>query len=514
MPPATEFDPAVFLQPDVVAAYFDEEARRNMARVVASPEYFRSVLMIDKGLGNKGTLASSADPWQQADFEAMDPAWLSVAGRGTGRPKYLHAYLERARGHSKTTDIAATALWAMLSSRRKLRGLAASGSKEQAGFIRDGIDTLLRLNSWLGEVIRVNKWEVTNLRTGSELTILATNEGTTYGHTPDFAIVDELTHWTNEGFWTSLASSAGKRPGCVLHIISNAGVGRGKPLKEGDDPSDLGGSWQWRIREQFRISDEAYFHRLDGCVASWITEKQLAFQRKLLSDTAYSRLWLNEWQIDGASALPWDDIEACVVLPGPREDGSGLECCVGAIDLSQTKHYTALVIFGINLDRRRVELAFTKRWRPQDFPDKRISLRHVRAEIREYAQRFNLLGLAYDPHQAALLVEDLMVGEKGPRGEWKYPPLPCHQQNFTPKDKHAMATKALACFRERQVDLYRDQELLRDLTRMRLIEKTGKRLSIEAPEGDDVGHCDVGTAYVLGWPWAIGTLNTLLGVVE
>jgi hypothetical protein len=494
-------DLAFLCRPEVRSAFFDEMARRNMARVKEDPEYFRSVLMIDTGLGERASFGACMDDWQRQDFAAMDPAWLTVVGRGKpGMQVFFDSYYERGRGHSKTNDIAVAVLWALLSSPRKLRGVAASGSKEQAGFVRDAIDTLLRLNKWLGELIQVNRFEVKNVRTGSHLMILAAAENTSYGHTPDFVIIDELTHWDNEGFWTSLASSAGKRPGCVMQIISNAGNGRGKPLEGDAELHDLGGSWQWRVREEFRTGKRSYFHRLEGCVASWITPEQLAIQQRRLAPTAYSRLWNNQWQLDGANVLPWEDIEACCVLAGERTSGDGLYCTIGAIDLSQTKHFSALVIFGINLDRRRVELVLCKRWMPSEFPNGRISLRHIRTEIREYAQRFNMVGLAYDPHQGELLAEDLE----------KVDHIPCYRQNFNPKEKHIMATTCLNTLREHGVDLYRDPDLIRDLMQMRVLEKTQKRLTIEAPEGDDVGHCDVGTAFVLGLPWALGTLERTL----
>jgi hypothetical protein len=44
-------------------------------------------------------------PWQEADFAALDAAWLALAGRGP-QAAVRRAYIERPRGHSKTTDTA------------------------------------------------------------------------------------------------------------------------------------------------------------------------------------------------------------------------------------------------------------------------------------------------------------------------------------------------------------------------------------------------------------------------
>ena len=131
-----------------------------------------------------------------------------------------------------------------------------------------------------------------------------------YGLTPDFAVVDEVTHWRSRDLWDALLSSAAKRSTCMFVVISNAGFL--------DD-------WTWQTRELIRTDPAWYFSRLDGPVASWITPENLAEQRRLLPPTAYARLWLNEWSSDAGDALPAADIEACVTLPGPILDpGAGL----------------------------------------------------------------------------------------------------------------------------------------------------------------------------------------------
>ena len=77
-----------------------------------------------------------------------------------------------------------------------------------------------------------------------------------YGLTPDFAVVDEVTHWRSRDLWDALLSSAAKRSTCMFVVISNAGFL--------DD-------WTWQTRELIRTDPAWYFSRLDGPVASWIT---------------------------------------------------------------------------------------------------------------------------------------------------------------------------------------------------------------------------------------------------
>lgn len=486
---------AALSQPSVARALYDEIARRDFEAVCASPQRFREVLIIDKGAGQTGTLDASMDPWQRRDFEAMDPAWLTVVGRGSGSARFYASYKERARGHSKTTDIAATCTWALLSSSRKIRGVVASGSQEQAGFVRDAIDVLLRLNPWLGERLQLNKFEVINRLTGSSLKILAANESTNYGHTPDFAIIDELTHWENEGLWTSIFSATAKRPYCVLEVIANAGQSKGRSLSADVPADELGGSWHWRVRESCRVDPDWYFHRLEGCEASWITPAALKKQRGGLSNREYTRLWLNEWLATGSDKLDMEDVERCIVLPGPYDNAYDFDCCVGALDLSQTKHHSAFVIFGIDNKRQKVRLAQTRVWRPQDFPDGRIKLRTVCNDVKDLCNRYNVIGVAYDPAQAELLAEDLDAAG-----------IATYRQLFTPPEKNLMARRMIAALRDQRIDLYRDRELIKQFGKLEIVDKN-KRLAIVAPEDAESGHCDLAIAFSIGLPWALDTLE-------
>ena len=194
-------------------------------------------------------LDTVCDPWQRADFESLDPAWRFVAGLADDRPQFQRAYLERPRGHAKTSDIAVQVCWALFASRRKLAGVVAAGDVDQAGLLRDAIDRLARLNPWLGKVLEVQRTRVLNVHTGSELVILSSDAPTSYGLTPDFVVCDELTHWGKRDLWDSLLSSAAKRSRCLLLVIANAGFAE---------------SWQWQTREAIRADQSWLFHRLDG----------------------------------------------------------------------------------------------------------------------------------------------------------------------------------------------------------------------------------------------------------
>lgn len=467
------------IDPRILNAVPAERARRRVAKLKNDPAAFRESVLIDCN-GRSIELSKVLDPWQRQDYEALDAGWRRVAGKHT-EDCVARAYLERPRGHSKTTDLAVQALWVLFASDRKIVGVAAAAAKKQAKLLRDAIDTILRLNPWLAEEIVANNYVVTNLRTGSTFEILASDGGTTMGQTPDFAIVDELTHWKNRDLWDSIFSAVAKRPNCVLVVIANAGFGQGV-------------SWQWETREACRVDQDWYFHRLDGPRASWITGKNLAEQRRILTPPAYKRLWLNQWLTETGDALDMEDVTSCCVMPARPIDNRNCSFAIGGLDLGLTHDHAGFVVIGGDVVRRKLILLEAVRWDPALFPNHRISIKAVEQDVMEICQRRGVLGVAYDPWQCERTAEELI--EHG---------LRMFRYEFGSKTQDEMATCLLDTVRNADIELYPDPSLLRDLSRLTIVEKRlGHKL--EAPR-DESGHCDVATAFCIALPWAVGTMR-------
>jgi hypothetical protein len=150
----------------------------ELNRCAVDPAFFRSRLLVETDRGAR-PLGDVLDDWQKADFEALDSAWKRVAGLPSDGGKQ-RAYLERPRGHSKTSDLAVMVAWALAFSRRSLRGIAAAASSDQAGLLREAIGRLCRLNPWLAEMLEVQRYRVVNRnpKSGSELEIMSSDEAT------------------------------------------------------------------------------------------------------------------------------------------------------------------------------------------------------------------------------------------------------------------------------------------------------------------------------------------------
>lgn len=479
----------------------------NPAQLKADPKAFRASLMIEAG-GETKRFGDVIETWQRADFEALDDAWCKVAGLPV-EPKWQRAFLERPRGHSKTTDIAVQVTWVLFASPRALSGVVCAADRDQAKLIRDAIDRLVRMSPWLKQFVDVQAWSIKNPMTGSECTILSSDVASSYGLTPDFVVCDELTHWPKPDLWESLFSSAAKKPSCLLLIICNAG---------------FQSSWQWLLRESIRQRDDWYFSRLNGPKASWITLKILAEQEDLLPAISFNRLWLNQWSEGAGDALAADDITAAFSLTGPMNGPEAGWSFVGGLDLAYRSDASALVVLGKNVgyvERKEIEqrrnpsiamramqdlgvldsprkkyettthpgsgkyrLAYLRIWKPT--AGRTIDLTDVEREVAEIAKRFRVQHIGCDPFQAIAMIQRLR--SQG---------IPISEVTFSPANLQSMASEVLHAFTDRKIELFPDDDLRADLQSLRVIERAhGFRLESPRTKSGEAGsgHGDAATA--------------------
>ena len=91
----------------------------DLLSLQSDPTAFRSALSIDTDAG-PAPLADVIDDWQAADFQALDPVWRRAAGQKSDGDCYSRAWLERARGCSKSCDAMVMATWCLFASRRQI----------------------------------------------------------------------------------------------------------------------------------------------------------------------------------------------------------------------------------------------------------------------------------------------------------------------------------------------------------------------------------------------------------
>ena len=414
-----------------------------------------------------------ADPQQIADHDVMIPGILRAMGRpAEGGPS--SAYLERPRAGGKTTDMALCGNNILAGSRQPCRGLAYAQGKDQARLLRDAGSDGIRCTPGLDKLLSVQAYRTVNQHNGGTLDIMSSDVASSWGPTPNFILVDELTHWVNELLWDSLVTSAGKVRDCLLIVGSNAGLGKGS-------------SWHWRRREQFRVDPDLYFGRFESPPAR-ITPERLAQQERLVTKSTFRRVWLNEWLAEAGDALDSADIEKAIVLAGPmdyREDGYSY---VGGLDLGIRHDHSAFVVIGCDHAEHRMKLTLCESWKPPKGGS--VDLGEVRGAVLAAKERFGMKGVLYDPWQCEFLSQTLR--DDG---------LTMEPVTFTGQNLNELARTLLDTFRSQRLDLYRDDGLIEDLQRLLILERPyGYKLEVaRTAEG---GHGDKATALAIALPTA------------
>jgi hypothetical protein len=443
---------------------------RDSAPAIDTPAMFRQAISIETDGGPK-PLADVLDDWQAKDFKALDSALEVVAGRRSITPTTItRAFVERPRGHSKSSDLATMIVYALASATRPAVIVIAAADADQAKLIRHAAERIIRANPWLADLVEVQRDRITG-QAGAVAHFIPADVGSSYGWTPDAIIADEVVHWgpAGERLWHSLLSSAAKRPGCVVIVASNAG-------------SLAANGWQWQLREAARQSDDWYFCSLDGPQASWLSAKALAEQRRLLPDAVYLRLWENRWVEGGGDAIPPSDLKAAIALADQPSPGERIAASFMGVDLGIAHDASAFVIVRREQSGERVELCDVRRWLPE--PGRRVSLEAVETAIIEACERWGVQSISIDPWQAVSMAERLRS-----RG------IVVNEVQQTGPNLQRMADAIVTGFADGQIALYRDDALLADLRSLTVVERgAGWRLS--APRTKH-GHADTATALAL-----------------
>ena len=352
------------------------------------PSEFRENILLP--VDDETSFQTSVQNWQTQDFEALDQAWQELAGhRRRNRKTIRRAYIERPRGHSKTSDMAMQIAWILLEAKQPLIGLAAAADRDQANFIHDSLHRLAKVNPELIEDLKFVQHEVRNSKTGSRLEVISSDVKSSYGALPDFVVCDELSHWEKPEMWYSLLSSAAKKPACVLTILTNAGVGRG---------------WQWEVREHARQADAWYFSSLDGPHAPWITDDWLVEQRALLPEPVFERLWLNRWQHSDGNFVTLVEAEKCRVESRCYQvDGQPGRLYVATIDYAEKHDFTV----GCVCHREGEKIVIDRMDVVKPSPSQPTRISWVEDWIEDIASRFHQVRFVVDDYQLLSTIQQL-----------------------------------------------------------------------------------------------------------
>lgn len=451
----------------------------------SSPKAFRDALLFPTADGPQPFGAIAAD-FQVEGFRALDPDLLAL--RDGTKPPHGRHWTERSKGGSKDSDTSMSLLWLLLFSQRALTIRVGAGDFAQADELRRAALSIVRMNPWIAQYgIEIQRDAIKNVDTGSIAQILTMDPSGSHGARPDWTVINELSHLGSREFCLTLLDDSTKNPLGVVSILTNAG---------------FIDSWQHELRELYRTDPRWKFSKY--CKpAPWLSPQDIEEARRRNPDGRFRRLFLGEW-VHGSEGdgIPYNLIERACILDGPHPlPLKSTHFYAGAVDLGVRKDNASFVLFGVCPSMRRIEVARVENWSPQMFGGA-IDLPSVERRILELSNEFQSYWTLFDRHQGELMISRLRAAG-----------INCLIWDSSPRSQHEMAVTLLESFQNETLALYKDELLISDLTKARIVERPSVGYKIEWPR-DEHGHCDRGQCVASALPLLQSELRGLIRDME
>lgn len=400
-------------------------------------------LVLDDGR----TWAAAAERIQWVDARAI----LDLSN-----PTRYH-FLTRARGRSKTTDLAGITLAAMLTQMAPgEEHYATAADKAQGRLLLESMRGFAQ-RSGLAPLFRFDQYKVTTY-TGVVLEVLGDDVPGSYGLKPSYLVVDEIAQWPNtalaEERFGALYSSMPKKKGRMV-LLTTAG-----------DPAH----WSHRIREQAMTSSRWRRHEVPG-PAPWADPLLLDDQRQLLPAFRYQRLFENRWTAGDESFTTLDDVRACVRHAGPLQPLAGTKYVIG-VDLGWVNDPSVAVVAHVAPNPERGAGAPDVIWdRHQIWAgshDHPVPFDDVEAWLLEMARTFNDATIVMDAREGVGMAQRLRTQR-----------LKVEEIPFSSRVNTDLARTLLPLLRAHRLDLPDDTHLIDELVNLRIAETRDGQYRIE-----------------------------------
>jgi hypothetical protein len=412
-----------------------------------------------------------AYPWPWADAAAvLDPE--------PHAPRRF--WDQRARGMSKTDDAAGDGLCTLVADAPpRSRSFAYAGDQDQARLILDSIAGFTERTPGLADLVEVGARTVTCRATGATLSVESSDSASAFDTRPYFTVVDEVAQWpdtSNFGrLWSAIVSATGKVAGSRLLVLSSAGSPSHPAFK------------RWTVAQE---SPHWRTSNVPG-PSPWWSDADIEAAREQLLPAEFRRLILNEWAEADDSLATVDDVAACVGSFTVLEPRRGARY-VMALDVGTRRDATALAVTHLEPSPtgRRVVVDRVMRWTGSRLHP--VSLSDVETALLAVWRNYGRPKLIYDRMQAEQLTERL-----------RHAGVRCDEFVFSSAGVNRLARSLFGALRDRAILLPADDELVAELSAVRLVE-TGPglvRLDHKSGQHDDMAVvCAMCTASFMDRP--------------
>jgi len=386
-----------------------------------------------------------------------DDALAVLNPRSTSR----YHFLTRARGWSKTTDLAAIVLVIMLTQAHPGDRLdVVAADRDQGALLINAINKFVVRTPGLAGVLNVSRYRVT-APGDVVLEALPADPAGSHGRGPAMLIVDELAQWPDtpsaRDRWKANYTGMHKAPGARLVVLTTAG-----------DPAHF----SYPIRERAAVSSMWRLHEVAG-PSPWADQAYLDEQHASISEASWRRFYLNEWTAGDDRFTTLDDVTACVRHTGPLQPLPGVKYVIG-VDLGWKHDRTAVAVAHLEatdtpgtptvvLDRLDV-------WAGSG--DNPVILDDVEAHVLSTAKLFHRATIKMDAREGVGMAQRLRT--KG---------LTVIDEAFTAALNSQLARTLEPLLRAHRLALPDDPDLIDELVNLRIVEPSSGQARIEHTPG-------------------------------
>jgi phage terminase large subunit-like protein len=390
----------------------------------------------------------------------------------------------RSRGSGKTTDLAGVLVSAMVvQAPVGARLYSVASDRDQGALLVDSIRGFVDRTPGLRGLLEISAYTVRVSGTGVRLDVLAADAPGAWGLRPYFVAIDEIAMWadspSSRAIYEALRTSVSKCNARMV-LITTAG-----------DPAHF----SYEIREH-ALSDPLW--RVNEVLGPppWIDAERLEEQRRALSESAYRRLYLNEWTEAEDALTTLEDLLACATLEGPLPPRRNAMYSIG-VDVGVTRDRTAVAICHVDLypdpiygpELGPVFVDQVRTWTGSR--ERPIELAEVRETVKELAVQYNWAQVVIDPWQGIGIAQELRAQR-----------LIIKQHQFAVASNGRLANTLRVLLRDRKLCIPNDPDLIHELSRVRLRETSPGVMRLDHAPGQ---HDDRAIAIALAATDAIET---------
>lgn len=366
----------------------DPQADEQLARFVGDPVGFFEVL----------TNPETGQPFEvyEAERRFLEAAFIPTETGALPFPELVFSAPKKA---GKTTLAAVAVLYVVrvLGGRFAEAYCVANDFDQAAGRVFQQCVRLIEASPLLRGTAKVTQDTITFLDTEATITALPADYAGAAGGNPNITVFDELWAYVSESsrrLFDEMVPVPTRRVSVRLTVTYAGFEGESTLLQELHDRGVAGEEIAPRL---FQSPDLLCFWSHD-LVAPWQTESWVEQMRRTLRPSAFTRMILNKFTAGESGFVELDWWDACVDSNlRPVVAQHGLPVFVG-IDASVKRDASALVAVTWDAVTRRVRLVAHAIFHPT--PDEPIDFEdQIEATVLDFATRFRLEGVLYDPYQ-------------------------------------------------------------------------------------------------------------------